>query len=66
MIIEAFLPLNELNVVIIGNWNNSTFGIELKSKYANFSNILLLDAIYDNRVIDLIRSNCYIYLKCFS
>lgn len=62
MIIEAFVTLKNINLVLIGNWKNSTFGIELKSKYINYSNILLIDAIYDNRVIDLIRSNCYLYI----
>jgi glycosyltransferase involved in cell wall biosynthesis len=49
-------------LVIVGNWNNSSYGIEIKKKYQNKVNLELLDAIYDQRDLNLIRSNCFIYL----
>jgi len=62
MILEAFSEYEELNIVIIGNWSNSEYGKELKSKYSEVKNIYLLDPIYDQQILNQIRSNCYIYM----
>jgi glycosyltransferase involved in cell wall biosynthesis len=62
IILEAFSKFEELNIVIIGNWSNSEYGKELKNKYSNFKNIFLLDPIYDQQLLNQIRSNCYIYM----
>lgn len=62
MILEAFSCLKNKNLVIVGNWKNSKFGLELKSKYESFDNIYLLNAIYDQNILDQIRSNCHIYI----
>lgn len=47
---------------VIGNWNSSNYGRELRKRYQNFSNILLLDPIYDPVSIAKYRENCAIYL----
>jgi len=62
LILEAFSKYKQLNIVIIGNWNNSIYGKNLKEKYGNIKNIYLLDPIYDQIILDQIRSNCYIYI----
>jgi glycosyltransferase involved in cell wall biosynthesis len=62
MILEAFSEYEELNIVIIGNWSNSEYGEKLKEKYSNFNNIYLLDPIYDQQILNQIRSNCHIYM----
>ena len=62
IILEAFKEYNALNLVIVGNWKNSKYGVELKERYKNCENIFLLDAIYDQNILNQIRSNCYVYI----
>ena len=62
VILEAFSEYKRLNIVIIGNWENSEYGRELKEKYSSFENIFLLDPIYEQNSLNQIRSNCYIYM----
>lgn len=63
MILNTFKNNHQFGaIVFIGNWKNSAYGIKVKNLYANQSNIILLDAIYDQRELDLIRSNCCVYI----
>jgi glycosyltransferase involved in cell wall biosynthesis len=62
IILEAFSEYKNLNIVIIGNWANSEYGKELKEKYSKFENIFLINPIYDQKILNQIRSNCYIYM----
>tara|TARA_R110000787_G_scaffold272848_5_gene380393 strand:- start:1975 stop:3060 length:1086 start_codon:yes stop_codon:yes gene_type:complete len=62
MILEAFSKTKKLNLVIIGNWDNSEFGKNMRNTFGNFNNIFLLDPIYDQHILNQIRSNCYIYI----
>jgi glycosyltransferase involved in cell wall biosynthesis len=62
MILEAFALSNKIPLVLIGNWSKSNFGIEMRSKYESFRNIFLLDPIYDQSILDQIRSNCELYV----
>lgn len=62
LVLEAFKKYAKMNLVIVGNWNNSKYGIALKESYKEIQNILLLDPIYDQREIDLIRSNATLYI----
>ena len=62
MILKAFKTNQKLELVIIGNWNNNEYGKNLKSKYEVYSNIHLLDPIYEQSILNQIRSNCNIYL----
>jgi glycosyltransferase involved in cell wall biosynthesis len=61
MILEAFSRVNQI-LIIVGNWSNSDYGIQLLKEYSNTSNIYMLDPIYDQRNLDLLRSNCYVYI----
>jgi len=47
---------------IIGNWNNSLFGKELKAKYANEPQLQLFDPIYDLDLLVNYREACAFYL----
>ncbi len=49
LILEAFSEYANLNLIIIGNWKNSEYGIDLKEKYSKFKNIYLLDPIYNQK-----------------
>lgn len=61
MILEAFSKSNH-KLIIIGNWDNSQFGIEIRKKYRHFENLILLDPIYDQVSLDELRSNCRLYV----
>jgi len=62
IILEAFSLYSSIPVVIVGNWSNSVYGIKLKNQYQVFSNIYLLDPIYNQTDIDTLRSNCFVYI----
>ena len=62
IILEAFNEMPRYKLVIVGNWDKSEYGIELKEKYQNVHNINLLDPIYNQRDLDLLRSNATIYI----
>lgn len=62
MILEAMANYKNLNFVIIGNWSNSDYGKNLKNEYSIYENIYILDPIYNQNILNQIRSNCYIYL----
>ena len=62
IIIEAMAQQDELPLVMIGNWENSEYGRELRTQYANIEHIHLLDPIYDQNILNQIRFNCTVYL----
>lgn len=62
LILEAFTEYKDLNLIIIGNWTNSEYGKNLKDTYSKFENIYLIDPIYEQNILNQIRSNCYIYM----
>lgn len=67
LLLEAY-EKSKINIklVIISNWRTSKYGIELKNKYANRDNIILLDAIYSQEELDFLRSKAYMYIHTHS
>jgi len=61
MILNAFSQLNEKALVFVGNWNSSEYGKRLKEKYSVYSNIHIVDPIYDLAILYQIRKNCSLY-----
>lgn len=61
-IVKVFSELPDRTLVLVGNWKNSQYGIDIKHKYSGFKNIHLLDPIYDQEMIDLIRGNASVYI----
>jgi glycosyltransferase involved in cell wall biosynthesis len=61
LILESFDENSPFPFVLVGNWTSCTYGIETKAKFINQPNIILLDAIYDPRELNLLRSNCKVY-----
>lgn len=49
-------------LVVVGNWYQSDYGRTLRQKYANEQKLYLLDAIYDQKELNVIRSNAAIYI----
>lgn len=66
MVLEAFETFKEYPIVLVANWSISKYGIELKEKYKNHSNMILLDAIYDKEELDYIRGNALVYIHSHS
>lgn len=67
LLLRAFEDLPEKILVIISNWNTSAYGQELKEKYnGKFKHIILLDAIYDQNELDIIRNNAWLYIHSHS
>jgi glycosyltransferase involved in cell wall biosynthesis len=62
MILESFADQNELPLVMVGNWNASEYGIKVKNDFIGRQNLILLDAIYDREKLDILRSNCTVYI----
>ncbi len=62
MILRCFIQVNTLQLVLVGNWNNSEYGKRLKEQYSSCEKIILIDAIYDRDELDMLRSNCTIYI----
>jgi len=62
LILEAFYKYPLLNIVLVGNWNNSVYGKQLKLHYESFKNIYLLEPIYNQNILNQLRSNCYVYI----
>ncbi|MCU0333544.1 MAG: DUF1972 domain-containing protein [Chitinophagaceae bacterium] len=62
VILEAFAQLPRHQLVMVGNWNNSAYGADLKATYEQFSHIHLLDPIYNQRELDMLRGNCLLYM----
>lgn len=50
------------NLVFIGNWERSEYGTRLKNQYSIYSNIKILDAIYDLDTLYVLRSNAELYV----
>lgn len=61
MVLEAFSRTDK-KLVYIGNWNHNAYSQQIRKKYSGFSNILMLDAIYDLDVLYALRSNAGIYV----
>lgn len=59
--LDAFSRINE-NIVFVGNWQNSNYGQMLRKEYSQYKNIMLLDPIYDIKVLNVLRQNCKFYL----
>ncbi len=62
IILEAFAKIKILEIVIVGNWKNSKYGIDCYNKYKEYNNITMLDPIYDNKEIISLRKNAFLYI----
>ena len=62
MVLEAFSKLGEKNIVLVGNWNHSSYAKDLKEKYRKYANIFLVGPTYDKNVIYTLRKNCLAYV----
>lgn len=61
VILEAFEKAKK-KLVFIGNWNKSEYGKNLAEKYKNSEYVRITPAVYDLKVLNVIRGNCSLYL----
>jgi glycosyltransferase involved in cell wall biosynthesis len=61
-ILETFARNHKLPLVFIGNWNVSPFSRKLKKDYEAYSNIYLIDPIYDLGILRSIRNDAVLYV----
>lgn len=59
--LEAFSKSGK-ELVFIGNWTKSAYGQELKDRYSFFSNLHILDPIYDIDILYVLRRNAWAYV----
>jgi glycosyltransferase involved in cell wall biosynthesis len=62
LILEAFVFTQKMPLVIVGNWAKSEYGRALKDQYSEQPGIHILDPIYDQQQLDLLRSNAALYV----
>jgi glycosyltransferase involved in cell wall biosynthesis len=60
-ILEAFSNL-ETPLVFVGNWDNSTYGQDLKARYSAIPNLHILDPIYDPDALYALRRRASLYV----
>jgi len=67
MVLEAFEQMPDRTLVVISNWASSKYGRELKGRYLNrLRNIHVLDAIYEQNELDMIRKSAALYIHSHS
>lgn len=62
LILEAFTQLKNIPLVMVGNWNRSMYGLQLREQYQQYTNIIMLDPIYEQEKLDMLRSNAGLYI----
>ena len=62
VMLEAFASMSDKQLVLVGNWHKNQYGEELLKNYKNFDNIKMMDPIYEKDEINLLRSNCKLYI----
>lgn len=62
IVLKVFSELPEYRLVMVGNWEKSDYGRDLRQTYSSTPNIYLLDPIYDQQELDMLRSNAVIYI----
>jgi glycosyltransferase involved in cell wall biosynthesis len=62
MIVRACMDVKEIKFVIISNWDINKYGKRIRNLYKNVGNVHLLDAIYDQEELNLVRGNAKLYI----
>ncbi len=62
IILEAFSSSTSLQLVLVGNWENSAFGLEMLNKYSSQKHIHLLNPIYNQTILNEMRCASKVYI----
>jgi glycosyltransferase involved in cell wall biosynthesis len=66
ILLNAFNLLSNKTLAVISNWGISEYGKKLKEMFQDRNNIILIDAIYDQKELDSIRAASYCYIHTHS
>lgn len=63
MILQAFAAQSRLALVMVGNWDKSPYGRNLRQQYADCPHLILMDPIYDLGILKSLRmkASCYVH-----
>lgn len=62
LLLQAYSKIPDKILVLVSNWDKFEYGISLKKMYSVFPNIFTLDAVYDLKILDVLRSNASVYI----
>ena len=62
LVLEAFARFEKMPLVLVGNWSQSEYGRDMRTLYRQYKNLYLLDPIYDPKELNVLRSNCALYV----
>lgn len=62
LMLETFTRYPKFPLVIIGNWNAKRYGRALRKRFQAYPHIFMVDPIYDPKVLNILRSNAYLYI----
>lgn len=62
-VLDSFKQIKHKYLVVIGNWELNEHSLELKNKYAGYSNIHMLFPIHNKRDNDLILTNSILFIQ---
>lgn len=62
VVLEAFSHMPDKRLVLVGNWNNSHYGLNLRERFNVCTNITMLDPIYEQQKLDKLRNSCMLYI----
>ena len=66
LVLNAFESINDLPIVLISNWSLNSYGKNLYNKYKDKKNFFLINAVYDLKELNFLRSNAHIYIHSHS
>ncbi len=61
LILKVFAASGK-GLAMVGNWENSEYGRNLKREYSSFANIHIIDMTYDREVLYALRKNAFAYV----
>lgn len=61
IVLDAFASSGR-QLVLVGNWDYSAYGKELRARYSDYPHIRMLDPIYDLEVLNVLRGEAGMYV----
>ena len=62
IVLEAFKTVKSKKLVLVGNWTHNSYGRGLLKEFGHIPNLHLLDPIYEQEELNVLRSNCSFYI----
>lgn len=62
MLLSAFSEMPFYRLVVVGNWEGSEYGRELRRRFGSFANITMRDPVYEREGLAEVRSRADLYV----